>query len=728
MDDQRKDLEELQNAYSSLDSNPKLSSSALFWRLQSTKGPGWHRKGTQKNMPPSPSSPFSNPTLKLRSPSKKGDSPQTVSEADSDTHMPDPVASSTPAAHHAQPGTKNSRSNSWRSEDAVTISSTLNTVSYSPRNKRSQAHSTKNAPDSNPYNDYDSDLYDDFGDYVRANPVLPTSQSPLRLNPQSMSKGAGVGVKSEWTAGKSLETDGDALDSRPSTSSSEGFATPCPTPPKDGSAIMKAHLKALVSDSTTSLGLSGNAERSSSFLTACEFSMENSQLETGSEQSYLTQDGTTANSSASTEVNKMSLDDDQIQRLVNSAGSSSTSETQKKTVSVVDSNVPPRPPKGVMANWGFKSEPVVDSDDDFVSSTELAKILDNLQGKSITTRGDEPGTEEEVKPPEEADTEDGDGADDERSTVPQVVVGDGLAQPEGNREEAETAENQRSLDVDRSDFITRSELQYLEGAITGIHREGESVDGDHEVHSLLVDSGQSGVMLQGTAPLTNGGLDDEDDIEGMDDRKGELPTSSGYVTPNGDAQEDAITTAVNHRPFSDCTSTSRQESRASDSPVTDNDSSSLPESDGGCATSGVQSEGHFKSFENGEEEQTHSRDPGSEVDALKDEGLEDEPESSMAYLGISDPPLDGTLTPVEMTLNITAPISSDSKLNDSGEYSSLPEEEDEGTEVSVGPSESSTTGQGTLKAGATTGWIQQTLGRQNVQVGVTHCAWSVQRL
>jgi len=719
-DSQRKDLEELQNAYAKLDTNPKLSTSTLFWRFQSTKGPGqWHRKAMQKHNSPSPSSTFSSPTPTLQSPSRKANLPHTASAADCDTHIPDPIASSTPAALPPQPENKTSTSSSWRSEDAISINPTLNAVSYSPKSRPVLAHHTKNAPD--------SDLYNDFDDYVRSNPMLPRSQSPLQLNPQSTSKGGGAGVKSEWAT---VELDGDALDSGPSTSSSEGFATPCPTPPKDGSAIMKSHLKALVSDGTTS----GNVERSSSFLTACEFStshMENSRLETGSEKSNLKGGGMTANNSVLTEVSKISVDDDQIQRLVNSTVSSSASEMQK-TATVVASIVP-SPPKGVMPNWEFKCDPDVDSDDDFVSSTELARILDNLQGKGSTTKVDEAGAGEEVKLTEAEMRIDGGRVDGECgavSEVPQLVVSDSSAQPEGNREEVETTGDQGSLDGDESDFIVSSELQkqdkQVKGTITGIQRGGESVV---ELNGTLqIDSGKKGEMLQGTAPLTNGDLDDKDDVEGVEDTKGEFPT--GYVTPNGDAQEvirpNAITTAVDRRPSSECASTNRQESQASESPVTDNDSSSLPESDGDCTT-GVQSERRFvtngKTSKNGEQEQNHSGHPRFEVDTLKDEGLE---ESSMTYLDVNDPPLDGTLTPVEMTLNITAPRSSNSKLNDSGEYSSLPEEEDEETDVSVEHPESGTVGHGTLKAG-TTDWIQKTLGRQrqvdvsvNVGKGLLH--------
>ena len=430
----------------------------------------------------------------------------------------------------------------------------------------------------------------------------------------------------------------------------------------------------------------------------------------------------TANSSVLTEVSKISVDDDQIQRLVNSTVSSSAGEIQK-TATVVVSSVP-SPPKGVMPNWEFKRDPDVDSDDDFVSSTELARILDNLQGKGSTTKVDEAGAGEEVKLTEAEMRIDGGRVDGECGTVsevPQLVVSDSSAQPEGNGEEVATAGDQGSLDVDESDCIVSSELQNQEkqvkGTITGIQRGGESVV---ELNGTLqIDSGKKGEMLQGTAPLTNGDLDDKDDVEGVD-TKGEFPTSSGYVTPNGDAQEvirpNAIATAVDRRPSSECASTSRQESQASESPVTDNDSSSLPESDGDCTTGGVQSERRFitngKTSKNGEQEQNHSGHPRSEVDTLKDEGLDDEPESSMTYLDVNDPPLDGTLTPVEMTLNMTAPRSNDSKLNDSGEYSSLPEEEDEETDVSVEHPESGTVGHGTLKAG-TTDWIQQTLGRQS---------------
>ena len=686
VDDHRKDFEELQSAYASLDKNPDISTITAPSKLRGQ----WHRKTTQRHKSSSSTSPFHSPTSTLQNSSKN--------EASLDTHDPDPIASSTPTAPRPQKESR-AKSGSLRSEDAIMISPNLGLVTYTPKNNRKGTQPTNSPPDSEPCNDL-------------ADCVHPSS-SPSGFPVQSNSEGD-VQVQPESNVlGKILESDGDTLESRPSTCSSDDFATPShtPPPPKEDSAIMKSHLKALVSDGTVSLGLNNNVERSGSFRTAYELSlspMEDSdgakQLETSSKQSTLKEEDTTVSHGGDSVSGD--LDDDKVQKLVNSALHSS--EIQRQTASVVASNVPSNMPR----NWSETDS------DDFVSSTELTRMLTDLEaGKRDKVEPSE-GTVDHME--DGRVNNEGGGVHD----LPQVVVDSA----ERNETGVEEVSNQvqdgdeftGSLALrDEDTSVRSSDLQTEEEIVT----EGSAVrllDGEQETQPLEPKSGEA---ISSTTPLINGEMDHEDDARMVENCNGEspqCPTFSDDVIPNGDAQEEVhpgtavpSTTAVDRSEYDEPVCTRRHESQTSESPVTDAESSTPPFSDDGSTTNDIQMEEQLscdskasEQLQSGVKEQLDS----SERTEVDDESLRSGLESGI-YLDVCEPSMDGMLTPMERTLNIASLRALDLKLNDSGEYSNLDNGGGSGTEMTAERPKSGTAGKRTLRAG-TSELIQKTLERQ----------------
>ena len=695
VDDQRKDFEELQSAYASLDKNPDISTITAPSKLRGQ----WHRKTTQRHRSSSSTSPFHSPTSTLQNLSKN--------EASLDTHDPDPIASSTPTAPHPQKESR-AKSGSLRSEDAIMISPNLGMVTYTPKNNRKETQPTNSPPDSEPCND--------LADCVHPSSSPPDSPRPIV---QSNSEEGDVQVRPESNVlGKILESDGDTLESRPSTCSSDDFATPShtPPPPREDSAIMKSHLKALVSDGTVSLGLNNNVERSGSFRTAYELSlspMEDSDgaklLETSSKQSTLKEEDTTVSRGGDSVSGD--LDDDKVQKLVNSALHSS--EVQRQTASVVASNIPSNMPR----NWSETDS------DDFVSSTELTRMLTDLEA----------GKRDEVEPSESTVDHMEDGrVNDEGGDVhdlPQVVV--------DSAERNETGVEAVSNQVQDGDEFTgslalrdedkSSDLQAEEEIVT----EGSAVrllDGEQETQPLEPKSGEATPF---TAPLINGEMDHEDDARMVENCSGEspqCPTFSDDVIPNGDTQEEVhpstavpSTTAVDQMhssEYDEPVCTSRHESQTSESPVTDAESSTPPFSDDGSTTNDVHMEEQLscdskvsEQLQSGvKEQESIDSSERTEVDDMEEESLRSGLESGI-YLGVREPSMDGMLTPVERTLNIASLRALDLKLNDSGEYSNLDNSGGSGTETTAERPKSGTAGKRTLRAG-TSELIQKTLERQ----------------
>ena len=688
VDDQRKDFEELLSAYASLDKNPDISTITAPSKLRGQ----WHRKTTQRHKSSS-TSPFHTPTSTLQNPSRNE-----ASLVNYDTLAPDPIASSTPTAPHPQKESQ-AKSGSLRSEDAIMISPNLGIVTYSPKSKREETQPTRRSPDSEPCND--------LADCVHPNSSPPDSPQPIV---QSISE-EGVQVQPESNVlGRILESDGDTLESRPSTCSSDDFATPShtPPPPKEDSAIMKSHLKALVSDSTVSLGPNSNVERSGSFRTAYELSlspMEDSggakQLETSSKQSTLKEEDTTVSRGGDSVSGD--LDDDKVQKLVNSALHSS--EVQKQTASVVASNVPSNMPR----NWSETDS------DDFVSSTELARILTDLEA----------GKRDEAEPSEGMVDRMEDGrVNDEGGGVhdlPQVVVDSvernetGMEKMSNQVQEVSNGDEFTGSLALRDEDKSVSDLQTEEKIVTG----GSAVrllDGERETQPLQPKSEEA---ISFTTPLINGEMDHEDDVRRVENCNGEspqCPTFSSDVIPNGDAQEEVHrTTAVDRRrssEYDEPVCTSRHASQTSESPVTDTESSTPPYSDDGSTTNDVQMEQQL-SYDSKAFEQIDSSER-TEVDDMKEESLRSGLENDI-YLGVREPSMDGMLTPVEMTLNIASLRALDLKLNDSGEYSNLPEDDNDGgrrgRETTAEQPKSGAAGKRTLRAG-TSELIQKTLERQ----------------
>lgn len=707
MDDQRKDFEELQFAYASLDKNPDISTITAPSKLRGQ----WHRKTTQRHKSSSSSSPFHSPTSTLQNPLRKENFPHTASSVNYDTLASDP---STPATPYPEKSSK-TKSGSLRSEDAITISPNLGTVTYSPKNIHKKTDTAKSSQD--------SELCSDLAGYVHPNSPPPGSPQP---NVQSTSEEGSMQVQPESNVfGRILDSDGDTLESRLSTCSSEDFATPShtpppgpppPLPPKEGLAIKKSpHKASLVSDNTMSLGLNSNVEGSGSFRTTYELSlspMEDSgkvkQFETSSKRSTLKEEDTTVSHRG--DAVSDSLDDDKVQKLVSSALHSS--EVQKQTASVVTSNAPSNMPR----NWSETDS------DDFVSSTELSRILTDLEaGKRDETEALK-GTVDRM--------EDG-RVNDEGGGVHDVqVVVDTVERNEKGVEEANDQVQKLSngdeftgsltlRDEDKS--VTISDMQTEEEIVTRESPMG-LLDREQEAQVLQPKSGEA---IPFTTPLLNGEVDREDDVQRVESCNGEspqYPTFSDDVISNGDAQQEVhpstaapSTTAVDRRrssEYDESVCTSRHDSQASESPVTDTESSTPPYSDGGSMTNNIQMEEQlshsskgFEQLESGVKEQVQiDGSGGPEVDDTKEKSLRSELENDI-YLGVSETPMDGTLTPVEMTLNIVS-----LRLS---EYRNL--SEDDGgrgeREMTAEHPKSGTAGKHTLRAG-TSELIQKTLERQ----------------
>ena len=702
MDDQRKDFEELELAYASLDKNPDISTITAPSKLRGQ----WHRKTTQRHKSSSSSSPFHSPTSTLQNPWRK------ESSVNYDTLASD---SSTPAGPYPEKSYK-TKSGSLRSEDAITISPNLGTVTYSPKNKHKKMDAAKSSQD--------SELCNDLAAYVHRNSPPPGSPQP---NVQSTSEEGGMQVQPESNVfGRILESDGDTLESRPSTCSSEDFATPShtpppapppPLPPKEGLAIKKSPLKALVSDSTMPLGLNSNVEGSGSFRTTDELSlspMEDSgevkQFETSSKRSTLKEENTTVSHRGDSVSDN--LDDNKVQKLVNLALHSS--EVQKQTASVVTSNAPSNTPRNLSET----------DSDDFVSSTELARILTDLEvGKRDEVEASK-GTVDHM--------EDG-RVNDEGSGVHDVqVVVDTVERNKTGVEEANTQVQKLSNGDEFTGSLTlRDEDKSVR--ISDIQTEEEIVarespmgllDGEQEAQVLQPKSGEATPF---TTPLLNGEIDREDDVRKVENSNGEspqYPTFSDDVISNDDAQQDVhpstaapSTTAVDRRhssEYDESVSTSRHDSQVSEGSVTDTESSTPPYSDGGSTTNDLQMEEQlshsskgFEQLESGVKEQAQIEGSGRpEVDDTKEESLRSELENDV-YLDVSEAPMDGTLTPVEMTLNIAS-----LRLN---EYRNLSEDDNDdggrGGEMTAGQQKSGRAGKHALRAG-TSELIQKTLERQ----------------
>ena len=586
------------------------------------------------------------------------------------------------------------------------ISPNLGIVTYTAKSKHEETQPTKSSPDSEPCND--------LADCVHPSLSPPGSPQPIV---QSNSEEGDVQVQQESNVlGRILESDGDTLESRPSTCSSDDFATPShtPPPPKEDSAIMKSHLKALVLDSTVSLGLNSNVEGSGSFRTAYELSpspMEDSgakPLETSSKQSTLKEEDTTVSRGGDSVSDD--LDDDKVQKLVNSALHSS--EVQKQTASVVARNIPSNMPR----NWSETDS------DDFVSSTELTRMLTDLEA----------GKRDEVEPSEGTVDRVEDGrVNDEGGGVhdhPQVVVDSVEGEETGveevsNQEVSNGDEFTGSLALrDEDKSVRSSDLQTEEDIVTG----GSTVrllDGEQETQPLQTKSGEA---IPFTTPLINGEMDHEDDVRKVENCNGvspQCPTFSNDVIPNGDAQEEVhpgtavpSTTAVDRwrsSEYDEPVCTSRHESQTSESPVTDAESSTPPYSDDGSTTNDVQMEEQlscdskgFEQLQTGvKEEVPIDSSERTEVDDMKEESLRSRLENDI-YLGVHEPSMDGMLTPVEMTLNIASLRALDLKLNDSEDDN---DGGGKGTETTAEQPKSGTAGKHTLRAGTL---IQKTLERQ----------------
>lgn len=173
----------------------------------------------------------------------------------------EPVASSTPNVKHPPP-----KSGSLKSEDAVMFSPGLSSVSFSHDRVRSK-HLSSAATPSGTGNDTD-ELYLDA---VDIDPTAAIGPEMLRLFSRSTSHPNGEGKSATRDGSTDQMANGGRLKEVESqvhgtgSTSSEGFATPSPTPPRKPS-IATSQLLPIPDDSTMQ-------DISSSFKTACDLSL-----------------------------------------------------------------------------------------------------------------------------------------------------------------------------------------------------------------------------------------------------------------------------------------------------------------------------------------------------------------------------------------------------------------------------------------------------------------------
>ena len=376
-DDQRKDISAFQASYASLDINPQLPTSTLHWRFQSSMStnetPIKGRENWKRRMHK-----HRNLVHSRNSGSSKHHN-QTDSSIPSSGSSMEPVASSTPQ--------KKQRSSSNRSADAVVLSPGKSSVHFdhnhiktkhkgqgsTPPTKMPQSSNRRESSDAslpnspNPGNEAD-ELYLDA---VDVDPTMAIGPEMLRLFSRSTSRpedgGKGEGEHSNKLLGAPAVTGGrsgevDIQVRSTGSTSSEGFATPSPTPPRS-SMITSTSLQ--VDDSLA-------PEVTSSFKTACESSLYTT---TDEDESGNADSGTLTRQSVAGEQDKKTATGKPLL-------ASPTSETkgQLNTASPASSQME----TASSSSNRRRSENSV-SDDDFVDSEDLDELLKKLANKETFT-------------------------------------------------------------------------------------------------------------------------------------------------------------------------------------------------------------------------------------------------------------------------------------------------------------------------------------------------------
>lgn len=273
--DQRKDLSAFQATYASMDSNPNLSNTALHWRFQSSIS----------------SSKSSTESIKMR---KNWRQKSRRVKSASVSSRGEPVASSTP-------NLKQPRSGSIKSEEAVVFSPGLSTVTFdhnhvksahsAAKPRRSSAGTTPGSKQLSSAHTVGNDTDELYLDAVDVDPTAAIGPEMLRLFSRSTSHPNGEGgegphlplsTSTKDSSNSSGSTDQASIRGRlmevesqvhaTGSTSSEGFATPSPTPPRKPS-IAKSQL--LPPEDPTML------DATSSFKTASDLSLHTADEERG---------------------------------------------------------------------------------------------------------------------------------------------------------------------------------------------------------------------------------------------------------------------------------------------------------------------------------------------------------------------------------------------------------------------------------------------------------------
>ncbi len=268
---------------------------------------------------------------------------------------------------------------SHRSEDAISISSANNKVTYSPKSivkkqeerKRKAAESLERKPAAVPNGlaqkeDEDPDYDDVIYPTSSKSPGPATASSVMHstpVHPQSTEEQGRVAI-ARSPAGNA-EADPDAVESRPSTASSD-FGTPSPTFPGEAAASLIRKTPAI---GGAPLALSFDTDKSFSFKSAFEsISPANGytdrEVETSSKQSTLKSEEKTE-----------------------SAAREPVSATSAPVTSVVTAQRIGRNPQP-SGGWKFGKRSIYDSDesdDDFVDSSVLdMMLLQSKREKAVT--------------------------------------------------------------------------------------------------------------------------------------------------------------------------------------------------------------------------------------------------------------------------------------------------------------------------------------------------------
>ena len=381
----RKDHIAFQAAYASLDTNPHLTTSALNWRFQINSSGGnsvGSSGGISSSTGGNSSTTKQRGNWRNRTTATKSNSPSKMSFVKASHTTPDlsscttqdttntidhPVATSTPQSHRT-------------SGDAITMNLAQGSVSYSPSasyRSKSRKGDSPISPTTNKDTTSTTTAVSDTGNkkqqeqeellYVDAmEDIDPTLLPPIQA---ANTNTAAVHVSA--TTAESTSSPVGRIESRPTSTSSEGFSTPPPTPLQDKTSM------AIPFKLSDGIGVVSESS-SASFKTACDSLIEKGEdKQDGDNSDTLTRD--TQDIDGIDKVLAVDLNDSEIEKIVNTPIAASIDANQRSISMISGGASAHRVPtySAPLRSWNFKNEPVVESDDDsdFVSSTELQEMI-----------------------------------------------------------------------------------------------------------------------------------------------------------------------------------------------------------------------------------------------------------------------------------------------------------------------------------------------------------------